>query len=209
MNALAMSGFRITGNLNEGIGDAAPGSPTAGQSGLPTVEGAVGQVGVNVFFSAADLVNYCNTSKTNNVLGSGWYKYVQFATSWSATLALGQALWYDTVAHMLAGIVTADATAVSIFAGIALYSTTTKGNYWWIQTSGVCWCIGQATITDKTAGNILFVTDGTHSTFDAVADSTDYNTTALKDKLEMGVWLDAPADAALKRALVYQRAMFQ
>jgi hypothetical protein len=209
MNALAQAGFRITGNLNEGIGDAAPGSPAAGQAGLPVVEGALGQLGVNVFMSASDLVNYCNTAKTNNVLGSGWYKYVQFKSTWSATLALGQALWYATVADMLNNIVTADAAATSIFAGLALCSTTTKGNYWWIQESGVCWCIGQATITDKTAGNILVVTDGTHSTFDGIADGTDYDTTALKLKLYKGVWLDAPADATLKRALVYPLAMFQ
>jgi hypothetical protein len=209
MNALGQSGFRITGNLNEGVGDAGIGTPTAGLAGTAPMEGAYGQLGVNVFMSTLDLASYTNTAKTNSTLYGGWYKYVLFKSTWSATLTLGQALWYANITDMLNNTVTADATATSIFAGLALNSTTVKGNYWWIQTAGVGWAIGQATITDKTAGNILVVTSGTTSTFDGIADATDYDTTSLKLKLYVGQWLEAPADATLKLVYLFTRPIFQ
>lgn len=210
MNALAQSGFRVTGNLNEGVGDAAPGTPNAGTTGLPTVDGALGQLGVNVFFSTQDLVNYTNTSKTNTTLYGGWYKYVHFKSSWSATLAIGQPLYYVDTTAVLANEVTADCTAAGIYAGIALNATTTKGNYWWIQVSGITWGLCKSTVTTTTAGDLAVQTDGTTGTIDSVADATDYFTTALKGgKLVRGQWLDAPANAGLKRMLMIPPSLFQ
>lgn len=210
MNALAQGGFRITGNLNEGIGDAAPGTPTAGQSGLPTVEGAYAQVGVNVFFSTQDLVSYTNTAGTIATLYGGWYKYVKFKTTWSATMAAGQPLFYATVADMVLNIVTADATAAGIFAGYCLAPSVTKGNYWWIQESGIVTVKCKSTVTTTTAGDIAVQTDGTTATIDSIADATDYYTTALKGgKNFRGQFLDAPANGALKRILAPPIGMFQ
>lgn len=210
MNALAQGGWRINGNLNEGIGDAAPGSANAGITGLPTVEGSLGQLGVNVFFSTQDLVNLANPAGTIGTLYGGWYKYVKFKATWSATLAAGQILQYATVADMLLNTVTADNAAAGIFAGFALCAGTTKGNYWWIQTSGICWGVCQSSVTTTTAGDIAVQTSGTTATLDSIADATDYYTTALKGgKLFRGQFLDAPANSALKRVLVPQAGQFQ
>lgn len=210
MNSLALGGYRITGNLNEGIGDAGIGTPSAGITGLPTVEGAYAQLGVNVFLSTSDLASYTNTSKTNSTLYGGWYKYVQFKSTWSATLAIGQPLYYATVADMLNSIITADCTAAGIFAGYSLNSSVSKGNYWWIQTGGITWALCKATVTTTTAGDIAVQTDATTGTTDSIADATDYYTTALKGgKLFRGQWLDAPANAGLKRMLMQQVPLFQ
>lgn len=210
MNALTASGVRITGNLNEGVGDAGIGTSVAGQTGLPTVAGAYGQLGANVFISTPELVNYTNTSKTNATLYGGWFKYVHFKSSWSATLAIGQPLYYVDLAGMLANEVTADCTAAGIYAGIALNATTTKGNYWWIQTSGIVYALCKATVTTTTAGDLAVQTDGTTGTIDSVADATDYFTTALKGgKLVRGQWLDAPANAGLKRMMMLPAPLFQ
>jgi hypothetical protein len=209
MFAISTGGVRITGNLNEGIGDAGPGTAAAGQSGLPTVAGAYGQVGANVFISTAELVSYTNTAKTNSTLYGGWFKYVLFKATWSATLAIGQMLWYANLTDMFNHTVTADATATSIAAGVALCSTTTKGNYWWIQTEGPVYCLARATVTDKTAGNLLVGTSGTVSTFDGIADATDYPTTALQTKQIYGQWIEAPADGVIKRAYLSPRPIFQ
>lgn len=210
MNSLSAAGYRVTGNLNEGVGDAGIGTPTAGTTGLPTVDGAYGQLGVNVFMSTAELVSYTNTSKTNATLYGGWFKYVHFKSSWSATLAIGQPLYYIDTAAVLANEVTADCTAAGIFAGIALNATTTKGNYWWIQTSGIVYTLCKSTVTTTTAGDLAVQTDGTTGTIDSVADATDYFTTALKGgKLVRGQWLDAPANAGLKRMLLFPVTQFQ
>lgn len=210
MHSLATAGYRITGNLNEGVGDAVPGSPTAGRTGLPTVEGAYGQLGANVFLTTAELAGYTNTSKTNSTLYGGWYKYVKFKTTWSATLAIGQPLFYADATDFFNNTVTADAAAASVFAGFALNATTTKGNYWWIQTGGITWALCKATVTTTTAFTIAVQTDATTATIDSIADATDYYTTALKGgKLFRGQWIDAPANAGLKRMLMAPLAQFQ
>lgn len=209
MNALGQAGFRVTGNLNEGVGDAQPGTPTAGQSGLPTVEGAYGQLGVNVFMDTADLLNYTNASKTNAVLYGGWFKYCLFKATWSATLAIGQPLYYASITDMLANTVTPDATATAIFAGIALNATTTKGNYWWMQTSGIVYGLGAASVADTTAGNLAVLTGLTTATIDGIADATDYYTNAGKGKSVIGKWIDAPANATIKRLLLTPVPSFQ
>ncbi len=209
MNALAQGGFRINGNLNEGIGDAVPGSPTAGQSGLPTVEGAYGQVGANVFLSTADLVNYTNTAKAIVTLYGGWFKYVKFATSWSATLAAGQALWYTDKTAMLANTVSADHAATGILAGFALSASTTKGNYWWIQTGGIVNVLCKtSSVTDATAGDYAIITSGTTSTVDALADAGTPST-ALIQKLFIGVTLEALVADAIKLVAMPPLAQFQ
>lgn len=210
MNSLSSAGYRINGNLNEGVGDAGIGTPNAGITGLPTVEGAYGQLGKNYFFDTDELAAMTNSAGTIGTLYGGWYKYVKFKATWSATLAAGQILQYATVADMLLNTVTADNVAAGIFAGYALTASTTKGNYWWIQTSGICWGLCQSSVTTTTAGDIAVQTSGTTATLDSIADATDYYTTALKGgKLFRGQFLDAPANSALKRILAPPVGLFQ
>lgn len=207
MQSLGASGYRINGNLNEGVGDAGIGTPTAGT--FPVENGAYGQLGKNLFLDTDDLVNYTNPSGTIATLYGGWFKYVHFKSSWSATLAAGQPLFYADAAAVLANEVTADAAATSIFAGIALSPSTTKGNYWWIQTSGVVYVKCKATVSDTTAGNLAVLTDLSTATIDGIADATDYGTNAGKLKAIVGKFLDAPANGALKRILLTQVPLFQ
>lgn len=208
MNSLAVSGFRITGNLNEGIGDVYPGSPKAGT--IAGAVGALGQLGANVFITAQELVNYTNPAGTITVLYGGWYKYVKFKATWSATMAAGQPLFYGSATDFDAVTVTPDAAAAAIFAGYCLAPGITKGNYWWIQTGGIATVLCKSTVTTTTAGDIAVQTDGTTATIDAIADATDYYTTALKGgKLFRGQFIDAPANAALKRILMAPISPFQ
>ena len=207
MNSLAVSGFRITGNLNEGIGDVYPGSPKAGT--IAGAEGALGQLGANVFITTQELVNYTNPSGTIGTLYGGWYKYVKFKTTWSATLAAGQPLFYADYTDMLNQTVTADAAAAAIFAGFALCATTTKGNYWWIQTGGIATVLCKASsVTDGTAGDLAVQAGQTTATIDAYADATSLATAGLS-KLIRGVFIEVPVAGALKRILMTPVSPFQ
>ena len=207
MQSLGASGYRINGNLNEGVGDAGIGTPTAGT--FPVENGAYGQLGKNLFLDTDDLVNYTNPSGTIPTLYGGWFKYVHFKSSWSATLAAGQPLFYADATAVLANEVTADAAATSIFAGIALSPSTTKGNYWWIQTSGVVYVKCKATVSDTTSGNLAVLTDLTTATIDSIADATDWGSNAGKLKTIVGKFIEAAANGALKRVLLTQVPLFQ
>ena len=207
MNSLAVSGFRITGNLNEGIGDAYPGSPKAGT--IVGAEGATGQLGANVFITSQELVNYTNPAGTIGTLYGGWYKYVRFKTTWSATLAAGQPLFYADATDMLNQVVTPDAAAAAIFAGFALCATTTKGNYWWIQTGGIATVLCKASsVTDGTAGDLAVQSGQTTATIDSYADATSLATAGLF-KLIRGVFIEVAVAGALKRILMTPVSPFQ
>lgn len=208
MNSLGSAGYRITGNLNEGIGDAGIGTAKAGT--FSNVDGALGQLGKNVFLDTQELVQFTNSAGTISTLYGGWYRYVKFKATWSATMAAGQPLFYATVADLVLNTVTPDPTAAAIFAGYCLAPSVAKGNYWWIQVGGIATVLCKAAVTTTTAGDIAVQTDGTTATIDSIADATDYYTTALKGgKLFRGQFLDAPANGALKRILMAPVGMFQ
>jgi hypothetical protein len=209
MYSLNAGGVRITGNLNEGVGDAAPGSAAAGQTGLPTVSGAYGQVGASAYISTPELVSYTNTSKSNATLYGGWYKYCKFKTTWSATLAIGQPLFYANYTDMLNHTVTADAAAAAIFAGFSLNATVTKGNYWWIQTGGIATVLCKtSSVTDGTAGDLAVQTGQTTATIDSYADATSLATAGLS-KLIRGVFIEVAVADGLKRILMAPLSPFQ
>ncbi len=196
MHSLGSAGYRLTGNLNEGIGDAGPGTPTVGK--FAVVDGAYGQLGKNVFLDTQELVSLVNPAGTIATLYGGWFKYVKFHTSWSATLAAGQALWYTDKTAMLANTVSADHAATGILAGFALCAGTTKGNYWWIQTGGIVNVLCKtSSVTSNIAGDYAFITSGTTSTVDALADAGTPST-ALIQKLYIGQTLEALVADAIK-----------
>lgn len=207
MNSLGSAGYRITGNLNEGIGDAGIGTPTVGKFAVSN--GAYGQLGKNVFLDTDELVSFTNPTATIGTLYGGWFKYVKFATSWSATLAAGQALWYTDKAAMLANTVSADHAATGILAGFALCAGTTKGNYWWIQTGGIVNVLCKtSSVTSNLAGDYAFITSGTTSTVDALGDAGTPST-ALIQKLYIGQTLEGLVADAIKLVAVRPLPQFQ
>jgi hypothetical protein len=209
MFSINAGGVRITGNLNEGIGDAGIGSAAAGQTGLPTVAGAYGQLGANAFLSTQELVSYTNTTKSIATIYGGWFKYVKFASSWSATMAAGQALWYTDKAGLLANTVSADHAATGILAGFCLAPSVTKGNYWWIQTGGIVNVLCKtSSVTSNLAGDYAFITSGTTSTVDALADAGTPST-GLIQKLYIGQTLEALVADAIKLVAVRPLPQFQ
>jgi len=207
MNSLGSAGYRINGNLNEGVGDAGIGTPTVGK--FATTDGAYGQLGKNVFLDTQELVSYTNPSGTIATLYGGWFKYVKFHTSWSATLAAGQALWYTDKTAMLANTVSADHAATGILAGFAVSPSTTKGNYWWIQTGGIVNVLCKtSSVTSAVAGDYAFITSGTTSTVDALGDAGTPST-GLIQKLYIGQTLEALVADALKLVAVRPLPQFQ
>lgn len=209
MNSLGSAGYRISGNLNEGVGDAGIGTSNAGTTGLPTVDGAYGQLGKNVFLDTAELVSFTNSGGTIATLYGGWFKYVKFAPTWSATMAAGQALWYTDKAGMLANTVSADHAATGILAGFALAPSVTKGNYWWIQTGGIINVLCKtSSVTSNIAGDYAFITSGTTSTVDALGDAGTPST-GLIQKLYIGQTLEALVADALKLVAVRPLTQFQ
>lgn len=209
MNAITASGIRINGNLNEGVGDAGIGTATAGQTGLPTVAGAYGQLGANFFMSTAELVGYTNPSGTIATLYGGWFKYCRFKTTWSATLAAGQPMFYADYTDMLNNVVTPDAAAAAIFAGFNLSASVSKGNYWFIQTGGIATVLCKASsVTDGTAGDLAVQTGQTTATIDSYADGTSLATAGLV-KLIRGVFIEVAVAGALKRIIMSPLSPFQ
>lgn len=208
MNSLSAAGYRINGNLNEGVGDAGIATPTAGT--FAVVNGAYGQLGKIFYLDTQELLQYTNPLGTIGTLYGGWYKYVHFKSTWSATLAVGQPLFYADATALLANEVTPDAAAAQMFAGYCLAAGTVKGNYWWIQVGGLANALCKASsVTSNVAGDLAVQTGDTTATTDGIADATDYFTTALKYKLVRGVWVDAPAAGALKRLLMAPLPMVQ
>lgn len=207
MNSLATGGYRITGNLNEGVGDAGIATPTAGTFAVEN--GAYGQLGKNFFLDTDTLLGYTNSSGTIGTLYGGYYKYVQFKTTWSATLAAGQPMFYANYTDMLNNVVTPDPAAAAIFAGFNLSPSVTKGNYWWIQVSGIATVLCKASsVTDGTAGDLAVQTGQTTATIDSFADATAV-ATAGAVKLVRGVFIEVAVAGALKRIAMQPAVIWQ
>lgn len=202
MISLAAGGYRITGNLNEGIGDAGPGTANAGTTGLPTVDGALGQLGGNLFITQEEAANYTNTAATIPVLYGGFYRYVRMLAGAVAAVAAGQlCFWSDPVN----GVVTTDVTAATIgqAAGVILSTAWVKGNYWWVFSGGgICYVKCAAAVTGTTAGQLAIVTQTPAPTVDSLADATAVTDAVLKSQL--GTFLDAAANGAIKRIYMNQ-----
>lgn len=198
MNTLATSGYRINGRLNEGVGDAGIGTATAGR--FPSVDGALGQLGMNLFVSTEEAALYTNSAGTLVELYGGFYRYVRMLPAAVAAVAAGQlAFWSDPTV----GTVTTDVTAASIgqVAGVILSSAWVKGNYWWIYSGGgLCYVRCAAAVTGTIAGQLAIVTQTPAPTVDSLADATAVTDAVLKS--HMGVFYDAAANGALRRIIM-------
>lgn len=207
MHGLATAGYRVTGNLNEGIGDAGIGTAKAGT--FSNVDGALGQLGKTVFFETDALVSLTNSAGTISVLYGGYYKYVKFKSTWSATMAAGQPLFYADYTDMLNNTVTPDAAAAAIFAGFCLAPSVAKGNYWWIQVGGIATVLTKAgSVTSGVAGDLAVQTGQTTATIDSYADATALATAGLQ-KLIRGVFIEVAVHTSLKRILMSPIGLFQ
>jgi hypothetical protein len=205
MNTLAASGYRITGHLNEGLGDPYPGSPKAGA--VTGAEGALGQLGAPVYIGTKELVSYTNTAGTIPTLYGGFFQYVQMLTGAVAAVVAGQLCFFASLANATANIVTTDITAATQgnVAGVILSSSWVKGNYWWVYIGGgLTYVKSAAAVTSAVSGNLAVVTATPAPTADGLADATAVTDTVLKSKL--GVWAEAPANGALKRIQMDLRA---
>lgn len=206
MNSLCSGGYRINGNLNEGVGDAGIGTPNAGTTGLPTVDGAYGQLGKAFYIDGSDTPNYTNTSGTLPALYGGYYRYVQMLSTASAAVAAGQLCFWNN--PLPTGTnpfsVTTDITVTNqgLVAGIILSPSWTKGNYWWVYAGGgICYVKTKASVTDGTVGNLAISSQTPAPTVDGIADAGAI-ATALLAKSILGTWYEATTNGAVKRILM-------
>jgi hypothetical protein len=140
-------------------------------------------------------------------LRAGSYMMVKTKAGSSAAPARGIAAFWDTSANGGVGgsVVTPDIAATSSFIGIYI-NAPTKGNYCWIQVGGLVTLQCRSSVTTTNIGDIAVFTGLTTNTFDAIADATDYFTTAGAYKLVVGQWYEAPANSGLKLAFLQKSA---
>jgi hypothetical protein len=182
---------RITTGYLDTVNDAAPGQNASG---------------VGVLDYAGDLGKVISF-KNNNVPASahtfygGQYQYVQTKAASSAAPAYGAiAYWYDEATY----VVTPDYPAGSSkIAGIYL-GAPTKGNYCFIQRSGLAHVLFRASITKATPaiGDLVVVTAGA-ATADVLADAT--NLTSVELRSVLGVASEAPANGVTKLVQLWER----
>lgn len=189
MNAPAME--KIGGNDN------APGSRFPGQLGAIWV-------GNN-----GDALKVSNpTASVGGTLYMGVYQLVKFTSA----MVKGAVCFWDTLANN--GLndyeVTAVGAATSLFkAGICLYTdASATGRFGWIQTGGLAVCQYRASVTSAVIGNLVTMVSATDETVDAIADATDYFTSALQYKLIVGQAYETPANSGLLRVLLDPSAFF-
>ena len=141
-------------------------------------------------------------------LYSGIYQYVQFYASSSGSPAQGAVMFWQpanatvTSDGLQSYIVTPDPPTVpSNIAGIAL-NAVTKGNYGWIQITGLATVLFKTGITKATpvVGDLVVLDLTPTDTADVLADAT--NLTSVQARAIIGKAYDAPVTASLKRVLL-------
>jgi hypothetical protein len=180
MNAQDTIAVISTGFMNT-VNDALPGQPVSSGTGQAHYGGQVGKI---LAF------NHTNVAWSGTQLYGGKYQYVKLYLSSSAAAAAGQvASWYDLDDY----VVTADAlTGTSLVAGIFL-NAITKGNYGWIQISGLATVKFRAAITKATPaiGDLVLVQAGAY-VGDVLADVT--NLTSVEQRSTLGVTVAGPTN---------------
>jgi len=183
-----------TGFLNT-VNDAQPGS-SANPDSLWGYQGLVGKI---FQVGGAEAAKYSDT--TVSTLSGGFYQYVKANTA----LVKGDIVCW-TATGMETFLVTHTNTAAleGLIAGVAL-GTVTSGNYCFIQVGfgGLAWVNYRASVTDKTAGNLVLQLTTT-ATADAIADATGTyisgGTKGLKNII--GTAYDTPTDGGFKRVFL-------
>lgn len=185
------SGYLNTAN------DTVPGQSVQ-PDGLWGYQGLVGKI---IQLSGESAAKYSDTSVST--LYGGFYQYVKAATAlvkgdivcWTAVGATPPGEENFQVTH------TNTAPLEGQIAGVAL-GTVTSGNYCFIQTGfgGLAWVNYRASVTDKTAGNLVLQLTTT-ATADAIADATGtYISGGVKGiKNIIGTAYDTPTDGGFKR----------
>lgn len=192
-----------TGYLNGG------GSTQIGKSVSPDNlpgTGYGGLLGKIIICDDAEALKLSLTS--TGTLRQGAYMLVRTKAGTSASPARGIGCFWDTNAN--AGpanrVVTPDisATIISDFAGVYV-DVPAKGDYCWIQVAGLATVLCKtSSVTSNVIGDVAVFTGLTTNTIDAVADATDYFTSAGAYKRVIGTFHEAAVADGLK--LVWLKA---
>lgn len=186
---------RVTTGLLNTVNDAvAGGSVSSGTGANPYA----GQLGAIAYFGPSTV----RFDSSIGTLYEGWYQYVQFLGTATAAAARGLFAFWNDLTNF---IVTNDATNGQ-HAGVTL-NAVTKGNYGWIQISGLASVLFRATITKATpAVKDLVLTTAGANTADILADAT--NLTSVEVKRIVGVAASAaPVGGAISLVELFQRVL--
>jgi hypothetical protein len=197
-------------NTSSYVGDPAPGVPvsTAQVSGS-IVQSYAGMLGGILTLGEAGANNLSDLTYGQQ-LYAGDYQYVQFYASSSAAAAVqGQCVyWLNNTTNELSGnfIVTPDYSAANLgaVAGIAL-ANTAKGNYWWIQVSGIAQVKFNSSVGAATpaVGDLVFAdySGGTIYAYDPTQTTTGLTLAQLKAVLGTA-WAAAPAASTISPVML-------
>ncbi len=179
--------IRVTSGKINTVDDAQPGG--AHISGLGRAPGQLGQVFELGERAAQDM---------DSALHGGKYMYVKFKAGTTQSNAKGQLVAWDDIDDF---VVTPDPTTANLsrVAGVAL-NAVTKGNYGFIQVSGLATVKCKAAVTTTTDGTIAVAVSDTTINVDSLADATA--TINGNVKAYVGNFAEAPANGALKLAVL-------
>ena len=184
---------RVTTGLLNTVNDAVAGGSVASGTGANPY---AGQLGAIAYFGPST-VRYDPNIGT---LYEGWYQYVQFLSTSSASNARGQVVFWNDLTNF---IVTPDATNGQ-HAGVTL-NVVTKGYYGWIQIQGLASVLFKNPITKATPTlkDIVMVTSG-GNTGDQEEDTTNYTNLLYKRVLGIAA-VAAPVGGAISLVELFQR----
>jgi hypothetical protein len=174
--------------------DAVAGGVSNGLTGAAMFSGQLGEFVEVTSTQAAKL-----SDSTVGTLYGGKYQYVLFKAGSSASNARGQVVYWDDEDSY---VVTPDApTSGARKAGITL-NAVTKGQYGWIQVTGLASVLFKTGITKATpAVDDLVVVTVSANTADVLADATGL--TSVNGKLILGVAVEAPVTASIKKVALW------
>lgn len=194
-------------------GDPSPGQvvSTANVSGS-IVQSYAGQLGGILTLNEAD-ANYYSDLTNGKQLYAGDFQYVQFDPNGVQSPAVqGQVVfWKNNTTNLLNGnyIVSPDITGVNlvnagVIAGIAL-TNTVKGNYWFIQVTGVAQVKFAASLgaTTPAVGDLVFADYSTPSNlaYDPLQSTNNLALSNLKAVLGVA-WGTAPAASTISPVML-------
>lgn len=191
-------GFRIESGYLNTAGDTYPGGANAQQ--------APGQKGQEIWLNDADAFALTNpngttikTTSTATGLRNGWYRRVLSKAASTLAPAEGVAAYWDGNVDDLGNYIVTPDNNGGIILGYYL-AAVTKGNYCWIQTSGVVWRKFTGTLTKVAASGDMVSNIAATGLADVLADATAV--TQLSMQNFEGRALDTPTNGGLKRILV-------
>lgn len=191
--------IELNQNLNE-VNDA-----TIGGSFFPSTLAPTSLLGTRLVLTHAEAAALSKTA--TGTLYGGIYQYVLYTSAG----VRGQIYAWDVVANSgipgFSVVLPSTAPIEGTLAGISL-STVTAGRYGWLQVDGLASVLYRASVTDKTAGNLVLQLTTT-ATADAIADGTGTyisgGTKGLKNII--GTAYDAPTDGGVNRVTL--RGLYQ